>query len=172
MLKEVDVKTYSDVWRPWRQKGKTQKKVLELDKNERCVKKAFNESVLKDTQNKKTVDWGAMGVYWDKSKADSECLNRTMDIDVIEASKEKEAGELSLSEKKKYGDIWRKGLLERLEKENVPVGHWGDTESGNFRCMIGECAPHGVRFAVIKELGFKGTDDYLYNELMKFYDKG
>ena len=75
LLKEVDVKTYSDDWRPWRQKGKTQKKVLELDKNERCVKKAFNESVLKDTQNKKTVDWGAMGVYWDKSKADSECLN-------------------------------------------------------------------------------------------------
>ena len=63
-------------------------------------------------------------------------------------------------------------MLERLEKENVPVGHWGDSESGKFRCVIGECASHGVRFAVIKELGSKGTDNYLYNELMKFYDKG
>ena len=131
----------------------------------------MNDTVPKDTLNKK-IEWRAMGVHWEKSKADSESLNRTMDIEVMEASKEKEPGESSLSEKKKNRDIWRKGLLDRLEKEIVPVGHWGDTGSGNFRCMIGECAPWGVRVAVTKDLGCKGVREYLYNVLMKFYDNG
>ena len=50
--------------------------------------------------------------------------------------------------------------------------HWGDIESGNFRIMIGECAPHKVRVAVTKDLGFHETSEYLYKELMKFYDDG
>ena len=62
-------------------------------------------------------------------------------------------------------------MLERLENDKVPVEHWGDIESGNFRILIGQCAPNGVRVAVIKDLGFKGLGEYLYNELKKFYDK-
>ena len=80
--------------------------------------------------------------------------------------------ELSLIEKKKNRDIWRCGMLERLKKENAPVEQWGDARSGNFRWLISECAPHAVRVAVIKDLGFNGTDKFLFTELRKFYDKG
>ena len=80
-------------------------------------------------------------------------------------------GDLSSTEKKKNREIWRMGMLERVKKENVPVEHWGDIKSGNFRCMIGDCAPHAVKVAVIKEMGYHRVDEYLYKEL-KFYDKG
>ena len=80
--------------------------------------------------------------------------------------------DLSLTEKKKNREIWRKGMLEWVKKEKVAVEHWGDVKSGNFRCMIGDCAPHGVRVAVIKDMGFHSVDKYLYKEMMKFYDKG
>ena len=84
--------------------------------------------------------------------------------------------EWSLIEKKKNRDIWRNALLERLKKENVPVEHWrhhwGDAASMDFRWLIGECAPHGVRVAVIKDLGYNETGKFLFIELMKFYEKG
>ena len=84
--------------------------------------------------------------------------------------------ELSLIEKKKNRDIWRNALLERLKKENVPVEHWrhhwGDAASMDFRWLIGECAPHGVRVAVIKDLGYNETGKFLFTELRKFYEKG
>ena len=86
--------------------------------------------------------------------------------------KKKLQGELSLIEKKKNREIYRKGMLERVKKENVPVEHWGDVRSGNFRMLIGECAPHGVRVAVIKDMGYSKVDKFLYKELMKFYDNG
>ena len=81
-------------------------------------------------------------------------------------------GDLILTEKIKNREIWRKGMLERVIKEKVPVEHWGDQRSENFRCMVGECAPHGVRVAVIKDLGFHEVSEFLYKELMNFYDKG
>ena len=62
--------------------------------------------------------------------------------------------EKSEREKKKTNrEIWRKGMLDRVRKENVPVEHWGTINSGNFKIMIGECAPHGVRVVVVKDLG-------------------
>ena len=81
-------------------------------------------------------------------------------------------GELSLIEKKRNREIWRKGMLDRVKKEEVPVEHWGTVKSGNFKIMIGECAPHRVRVAVGKDVGFHKADQWLYEELMKFYDKG
>ena len=80
-------------------------------------------------------------------------------------------GELSLIEKKKNREIWRKGMLERVKKEKVTAEHWGTIKSGNFKIMIGECAPHKVWVAVIKDMGGHEVDQWLYKELMKFYDK-
>ena len=74
-------------------------------------------------------------------------------------------------EKKRNREIWRKGLLDRVSQEKVLVEHWGTINSGNFKIMIGECAPHAVRVAVVKDLGSHEVDEWLYKELMKFYDK-
>ena len=63
-------------------------------------------------------------------------------------------------------------MLERVKKENVPVEHWADKGSWNFRYIIEECTPHRVRVVVIKDLGCNEVDEFLYKELMKFYDKG
>ena len=59
-------------------------------------------------------------------------------------------------------------MLERVMKEKAPVEHWCDANSGNFWSMIGECAPHGT---IIGDQGYQESGDYLYKELMKFYDK-
>ena len=60
-------------------------------------------------------------------------------------------------------------MLDRVKKENVPVEHWGTINSGNFKIMMGQCAPHGVRVAVVKDLGCHKVNEWLYKELMKFY---
>ena len=108
----------------------------------------------------------------------SDNLERDGDVSAWEeATKNKQEtnllqADLSITEKKKNRDRWRKGMLESLMKEKVAVDYWGDVNSENFRDMLADCAPHGVRVAVIKDLGFKGTDTFLFTELMKFYDKG
>ena len=56
-------------------------------------------------------------------------------------------------------------MLDRVKKENVPVEHWGSIMSGNFKVMIGKCAPPGVRVALVKDLGRHEVDEWLYNEL-------
>ena len=86
--------------------------------------------------------------------------------------KNKLQGERSLIEKKKNREIWRKGMLEKVKKGKVPAEHWGDFRSGNFRELIGDCAPHGVRVAVIKDMGFNEVGEFLHKELMNFYDTG
>ena len=80
-------------------------------------------------------------------------------------------GELSLIEKKRNTEIWRKGMLDRVKKEKVAVEHWGTIRSGNFKCTIGEYAPHGVRVAVVKDLGSNWVAQWLYKQLVKYYDK-
>ena len=62
--------------------------------------------------------------------------------------------------------------MEKVKKGKVPVEHWGDVRSGNFRELIGDCAPHGVRVAVIEDMGFHEVGEFLYNELKNFYDNG
>ena len=74
-------------------------------------------------------------------------------------------------EKKRNREIWKKGMLDRVKKENVPVEHWGTINSGNFKIMMGDCAPHRVRVAVVKDMGGQEVNEWLYKELMKFYDK-
>ena len=69
-------------------------------------------------------------------------------------------------------EIWRNDMLERVRNEKVPVEHWGNVQSGNFRGLIDECTPHWVRVAVIEDLGHEEENDFLYKELMMFYDKG
>ena len=63
-------------------------------------------------------------------------------------------------------------MLERVVKEKLPAENWGDSNSGNFWGMIGNCAPPGVIEAVVKDLGCQESAEYLYKELMEFYDKG
>ena len=67
-------------------------------------------------------------------------------------------------------EIWRKGMLERVRMEKKPFEHWGHMKSGNFKIMIGECAPTDVRRAVVKEMG-QQVDAFLWEELLKFYGK-
>ena len=43
--------------------------------------------------------------------------------------KNKLQGELSLIEKKKNKESWRRGILERVKKDNVSVEPWGDVNS-------------------------------------------
>ena len=98
-----------------------------------------------------------------KAKLDEDIKNKQ--------EKKRTLGKLSLNEKKRNREIWRMGMLDRVKKENVPVEHWGSIRSGNFKIMIGQCAPSRVRIAVVKELGSHKVDEWLYKELMKFYDK-
>ena len=60
-------------------------------------------------------------------------------------------------------------MLERVMKETIPFEHWGDGNSGNFVCMVIDCAPHG---AITDEQEYQESREYLYKELMNFYDKG
>ena len=62
-------------------------------------------------------------------------------------------------------------MIKRLTIENRPVEYWGGKRSGNFRILIGECALPAVRIATVKELGSEETDNFLFSEMMKYYDK-
>ena len=81
-------------------------------------------------------------------------------------------GDFSITEKKKNRERWRKGMLESVIKEKIAVEYRRDFNSENFLDMFAKWAPHEDRVAVINELGFQGACEYLYKELMKFYDKG
>ena len=66
-------------------------------------------------------------------------------------------------------EIWRKGMLERLRKKNVPIEYWEDVGSGNFQGLICFSAPHTVRNAVIIDMGRDEVNQWLYKEMMTFY---
>ena len=102
-----------------------------------------------------------------------EMLKKAKQEEVIKNNGEKKKlqGELSLIEKKRNREILRMGMLEWVKKEKLTAEHWGTIKSGNFKIMIGECAPHKVWVAVIKDMGGHEVDQWLYKELMKFYDK-
>ena len=57
-------------------------------------------------------------------------------------------------------------------KKKVPMGYWEDFGSGNFQGLISGCAPHDVRMAVIKDMGYNEADEYLYKEMKRYYEKG
>ena len=80
--------------------------------------------------------------------------------------------ETTVIEKKRNREMWRDAMLERLRKLKLPLEHWGNVGSGNILSMVRGCAPEGVRKAVIEDLGDHGTGEYLYKELMKFYEEG
>ena len=81
-------------------------------------------------------------------------------------------GELSSTEKWKIRVKWRNCMLERFRKEKQPFEHWGHIKSGNFKIMIGECAPGATRIAAVKEIGSQQVDLFLLEELLKYYGKG
>ena len=67
-------------------------------------------------------------------------------------------------------EIWRNDMLKVAARGKKPVEHWGDVQSGNFRRLIGDCTQNWVKESVIEDMGHREAYDYLYNELMKFYD--
>ena len=85
--------------------------------------------------------------------------------------KTKQNGELRLEEKKKNREIWKKGMVKILRKSKVPMGYWEDVGSGNFQGLICSCAPHDVRMAVSTDLGHNEADEYLYKEMIRYYEK-
>ena len=68
-------------------------------------------------------------------------------------------------------EIWRQGMINQLTIANRPAWWWGSTRSTIFRNLISDCAVPDVRIAAVKDLGNEEVDDFLHNELMKYYDK-
>ena len=216
LLKELDIKSCSDNWTPWKRTKEGVKEGLRKQgsqswedslasktgrvaemierrsktgrvteriarRNIPCLVKGRPPRVQVDGDDVEMLDpKAAVLKMLEQPQREFWSDNLDGDGDVSaqeEATKDKlktnmRQGDLSLTDKIKKREIWRKGLLERVKKENVPVDYWGDVKSGNFRDMFPECAPLGVRVAVIKEMGFQEVTEYLYKELMKFYDKG
>ena len=157
VLKEVDIKGSSDNWRPWKRPKEMATK----------LPTAVNRPSKERGRPPRVEVEGDDIVMGDPKAAVMEMLKKGE----MSLQKKRLKGEPSLLEKKRNKEIWRKGMLDRVKKENVPVEHWGTVKSGNFEIMIGECAPHEVRVAVIKDMGFYEVDQWLYKELKKFYDK-
>ena len=89
------------------------------------------------------------------------------DEDIIDHQETKEK-----EDKERNRQFWRRVMLERVMREKVAAEHWDTFESRNFKWLIEECAPQGLRKAVIKDMGFHKVLQWLHKELMKFYDKG
>ena len=157
VLKEVDIKGSTDTWRPWKRPKEMATK----------VPTAVNRLPKERGRPPRVEVEGDDIVMGDPKAAVMEMLKKG------ETSLQKKGlkGEPSLQEKKWNREIWRKGMLDRVKKENVPFEHWGTAKSGNFKIMIGECAPHEVRVAVTKDMGFYEVGPWLYKELKKVYDK-
>ena len=200
LLKEVDIKEHKDTWKPWSKRdhggkilGSIVQRAITKPKLKDCKTETIPTVGLKDRSGSDFKKNGELKLLnaevlpsrvWGRSPRvevdgdDVEMLDpKAAVLEMLRATKvlkeKKELkGKLSLIEMKKNREIWRMGMLERVKKEKVPVEHWGDKRSGNFRCLIGESAPHGVRVAVTKEMGFHEVGEFLYKELMKFYDKG
>ena len=194
LLKDTEIKEYRDDWTPWRQRKK-KGMFMKMDVNEvetAKEEKKIHEELLPRLQSpNKTIPTtthelrrsgrrttrGKTGIKDDggMTTGDNDRAKKKIRLDpkaaVLEMLKEtndqqepdKLQGEVKIIEK------WRTCMLERVMKEKVPAEHWCDANSGNFWCMIGECAPHG---AIIDKEGYQELGDYLYKELMKFYDKG
>ena len=162
LLKEVDIKECSDTWKPWSKKESAVKSTMPTTEILPPKDRGLPPRVQVDGDDIEMLDPKA---------AVMEMLGKEKKRMERKETK-KLQGELSLIEKKRNREIWRKGMLDRVKKEKFPFAHWGTLKSDNFKIMIAECAPHAVRVAVIEDMGFHEVDIWLYQELLKFYEKG
>ena len=199
LLKDTDIKEYRDDWMPWRHRKK-RGMVLKMDINEeepaKVVKKPKEQLLPPLRVPNKTIPTtshelrrscrstrGKTGIKDDGGKitGDDDRVKKKLRLDpkaeVLEMLNESLdqqepntlQGKLCSTEKKKIREKWRNCMLERVKKKKVPIEHWGDSNSGNFVCMLIECAPDA---ALIDEEEYQESREYLYKELMDFYDKG
>ena len=202
LLKDTDNdhKDYRDDWKPWRQgnisrKGpkmdieeveplKAVKKIDEklmppLRSPEPSASKELRKSTRSTTKGKTGIkdDGGKIFGDNDGGKKKTTLDPKAAVLEMLKLSKNqqepnKRQVDLGLMKKKMNREIWRNDMLERVRKEKVPVEHWGDVQSRNFRGLIEECTPQWVRVAVREDLGKQQRNNYLYKELRKCYDKG
>ena len=178
LLKEVDIKECENTWRPWSQRIQRGKRVGKIDQGEVSSGSDIqNNEELKmltaeELPHRATIRPPRVEVEGDDVEMlDPKAAVMKMLRDAEDQQERiKPQGELSLYEKKKNKEMWRNGVLERVKKEKVPVEYWD--RNRNFRGLIADCAPQGVRVAVIKDLGYEETIDYLYKELLISYDTG
>ena len=194
--KEVDIKGSPDNWRPWKRPREVIAKELRTMDVDEVVpamgvtkKQELQMPPLRSPTGKRGIKVGGErklkgGIKLKEERKDEvQCIGpKAAVMELLEKAKQEEAFKteqekkkakvkLSLIEKEMNREIWRMGMLDRVKKEKVPVEHWGSINSGNFKILIGECAPHAVRVAVVKDLGGQKLNEWLYQELMKYYDK-
>ena len=74
-------------------------------------------------------------------------------------------------------EMWRDCMVDHLRTENKPVQWWGSSKSVIFCTLCSECASPTVRIAAMEEWRKKKktnnekVGDFLYKELMIYYDK-
>ena len=87
------------------------------------------------------------------------------------------AGKASSEEHTENIEMWRDCMVEHLRTENKPVQWWGSSKSVIFCTLCSECASPTVRIAAMEEWRKKKktnnekVGDFLYKELMIYYDK-
>ena len=199
LLKGIEIKVYRDEWRP-RRREKVARKTLNMDidveEPAMELKKAqelpmpplrspSGKRGIKIGDGKMLKELGGMNSgdidagNWEKEgKRDSKAAvlkmlgtpsKRDKDVDgVLQEEIMKETKMINNRE------IWRQGMLDWVRKEKRPFEYWGHIKSGNFKIMIGDCAPTDVRRAVVKEMkeSSQRVDVFLWEELLKFYGKG
>ena len=191
LLKEVDIKEYKDTWRPWSvQRGKDEGTIDQRASTRPNLKSGKMETVPQvglvvssdsDLTNNDELKMHTAKVRSRPPRVEIEgddiemndpknAVMKMLRDAKDQQEKNKPQGERGLVEKKKNKEIYRNGMLERVMKAKVPVEYWGDIRSDNFLVLIGECAPHRVRVAVIEDMGFHEVQKYLYNELKRFYE--
>ena len=202
LLKDTDKegKEYRDEWRPWQQRNIRRwglKKNIDEDEPEKGVKKITGKLLppLRSPAEKKptashelnrkcrSTSKGKTGIKDDggKNPGDNDRRKKIIKLDpkaavmeMLESKDQQERNKMQVDEssprQKMNIQIWRNDMLKVAAK--VKKEHWGDVQSGNFRRMIGDCTPNWVNVSVIKDMGHRDAYDYLYKELMKFYDKG
>ena len=197
LLKGIEIKDYRDEWRP-RRREKVASKVLNMDidveEPAKELKKAQELPMppLRSAGGKRGIKIGD----GEMSKELGGMMSGDNDVGQSEKEWQKDPkaavlkmlgipskgdkdgdGVLQEEIKKetkmiKYREIWRKGMLDRVRKEKRPFEHWGHIKNGNFKIMIGECAPGAIRIAAVKEIGSQQVDVFLWEELLKYYGKG
>ena len=146
LLKEIDTKVvFSDEWKPWTQ-GKKSEKVLKMDVDEVVPTKVDNKTrmlsmpYLRSPREKRGIKerggtklkGGKMLIEEkieivgddihseDPKAAVMKMLEKAKKGEEYKNKQEKKR-ELSLIEKKRNREIWRKGMLDRVKDKNAPV---------------------------------------------------
>ena len=197
LLKEIDKKDYKDTWKPWSMRVQRGKKEGQIDQGAtirpnmkswmmdtvpprelKCELKSSGSELMNNGDRKRCrpprveVEGDDVEMLAPKA-AVLKLMKDPLDLhENIQQETSWPKGELSLDEGKKNREIWRKGMLERLRKQKVPRGHWEDVGSGNFQGLMSFSAPFEVRMAVLKDMGKTEADEWLYQEMMRYYDTG